>query len=207
MKTSVMYEGLQSGSKALTLALALLMLVTVGYAQQKETWDIQIQNQAATLPFKTHVATVAPTLAEQSAGKVQLVFRIYGEAQNGSPLFEETQAVPISGDNLYAEIGAATAGGVPAAMLQNRQRIWVEYARTSAPELSLENRFSFTLRSSGNQPIQFSVDPSVCFTCGGAWPVYGGTLPTASGASERGGSCSGSIVASTDRFPFLCGRQ
>ena len=185
--------------KSLLLVLAMSMMSTV--------IAVQAQNQATTVPFKAHVATVAPTLAEKSAGKVQLVFRIYDRAQNGSPLFEETQTVAISGDNLYANIGAATAGGVSAATLQNRQKIWVEYARSSAPELPLENRFSFTLHSSGNQPIQFSVDPSICYSCGGGWPIYGGALPTPSGAYERGSGCSGSISSSTDRLPYLCGRN
>jgi hypothetical protein len=168
---------------------------------------VHAQNQATTVPFKAHVATVAPTLAEKSAGNMQLVFRIYGQSQNGSPLFEETQNVPISGDNLYADIGAATAGGVPIATLQNRQKIWVEYARTSAPELSRENRFSFTLHSSGIDPgIQFSVDPSLCFTCGGGWPIWGGAV-SSTNTYERGSSCSGAVVYSTDTLPYLCGRN
>src|SRR5271157_4453422 len=167
---------------------------------------VQAQNQAATVPFKTHLTTVAPTSAERSAGQVQLVFRIYGEAQNGSPLFGETQNVAISGDNLYADIGAATKGGLSAGIL-NRSRIWVEYARSASPELPLENRFSFTLHRNGNPPIQFSVDPSVCYTCGGGWPIYGGAYPTSSGAYERGSSCSGSIAHSSDTLPYLCGRN
>jgi hypothetical protein len=183
--------------KSLLLVLAMSMMGTVIAAQG--------QNDAATVPFKTHVATVSPTLAEKSAGKMQLVFRIYGQAQNGSPLFEETQTVAISGDNLYADIGSATAGGVPNATLQNRQHIWLEYARASAPELPLEDRFSFTL-SGGGPDISFSVDPSVCYTCGGGWPVYGGAIYTTTGANERGSGCSGNITHTSDSSPYICGR-
>ena len=188
--------------KCLLPVLFLLLVGTVSVAQAQN----QATNEQATVPFKTPVSVVALSPAEKSAGTIELVFRIFDQAKNGSKLFEESQNVPISGDNLYTNIGSATAGGIPAATLQNHQRIWVEYARTSVPELSLENRFSFTLSRGSGQPISFSVDPSVCFTCGGGWPVYGGTLPTASGASERGSSCSGSISSSTDKFPFLCGR-
>ncbi len=167
---------------------------------------VQAQNQAATVPFKAHAATLSLTAAERAAGKVQLVFRIYGEAQNGSPLFEESQNVAISGDNLYADIGAATAGGVTAATLQGRSQIWVEYARSASPELPIENRFSFTLHRGLHSDISFSLDPSLCYTCGGSWAVYGGAIPTPSGAYERGSSCGGSIALSTDRLPYLCGR-
>lgn len=53
---------------------------------------------------------------------------------------------------------------------------------------------------------QVPAGSSICFTCGGDWPVYAGTLPTASGAGERGAGCAGSIASSTDTFPYLCSR-
>jgi hypothetical protein len=46
---------------------------------------------------------------------------------------------------------------------------------------------------------------SVCFTCGAPWKNYEGTLPTTSGATERGSSCSGAFPSgSGDTAPFLC---
>jgi hypothetical protein len=56
---------------------------------------------------------------------------------------------------------------------------------------------------------QTAVACNVCFTCGGDWPVFAGSislLPSGSTPSERGSSCSGSLSARSDRSPFLCCR-
>jgi hypothetical protein len=54
---------------------------------------------------------------------------------------------------------------------------------------------------------QTAVSCNVCFTCGGDWPTFAGATPTASAASERGGSCSGGFsTAFNDHDPFICCR-
>ena len=47
---------------------------------------------------------------------------------------------------------------------------------------------------------------SLCFTCGGDWPIFSGVIPTRTGAMpwERGPGCSGSLTASSDSGPYLC---
>ena len=48
-------------------------------------------------------------------------------------------------------------------------------------------------------------DCSLCFTCGSFWPIFGGVIPTASGAEERGSGCSGDMPTPTDdTIPYLC---
>ena len=52
---------------------------------------------------------------------------------------------------------------------------------------------------------------SICFTCGGSWPIYSGTIgllePAASYApTERGSGCSGSLSYEEDTHPYLCCR-
>ena len=49
---------------------------------------------------------------------------------------------------------------------------------------------------------------SLCFSCGGAWPVFSGVIPTRTGASpwERGPECSGPLAATSDTGPYLCCR-
>ncbi|NEO00966.1 MAG: hypothetical protein F6K50_37770 [Moorea sp. SIO3I7] len=52
---------------------------------------------------------------------------------------------------------------------------------------------------------------SLCFTCGGSWPIYSGTIGKIAPASsltpkERGGSCSGSLEYRDDDHPYLCCR-
>jgi hypothetical protein len=49
---------------------------------------------------------------------------------------------------------------------------------------------------------------SLCYSCGGAWPVFSGVVPTRAGASpwERGAGCSGSLTPTSDTGPYLCCR-
>lgn len=59
-------------------------------------------------------------------------------------------------------------------------------------------------------PLNPSAPSSICYTCGGNWPNFGGTIPTASAATERNGSCAGfpsGAEFSTERndtIPYLC---
>jgi len=54
-----------------------------------------------------------------------------------------------------------------------------------------------------------SADCRLCFTCGGAWPVFSGGLPNLGAGSpydELGGSCSAPFVIRADN-PFICCQQ
>ncbi len=54
---------------------------------------------------------------------------------------------------------------------------------------------------------QTAVPANICYTCGGDWPIYAGTIPTSAAATERGAGCSGAFGTSmNDRIPFLCTR-
>ncbi len=59
-----------------------------------------------------------------------------------------------------------------------------------------------------NEPVnvETAVACTICFTCGGDWPLFEGSLPTAAGATERAGACFGPPGPSTDTSPFLCCR-
>jgi hypothetical protein len=66
-----------------------------------------------------------------------------------------------------------------------------------APQPALEATINFQAPSSA----------SICYTCGGDWPIYSGTIPTPSDASERGSGCANPISTSLhDRTPYLCTR-
>jgi len=64
--------------------------------------------------------------------------------------------------------------------------------------------------TTGVQPFSPGTEPhiyaaSLCWTCGGAFPIYAGIIPTASAASERGPNCADPIDTSlNDHFPRLC---
>jgi hypothetical protein len=49
---------------------------------------------------------------------------------------------------------------------------------------------------------------SLCYTCGGSWPVFGGAIPTRIGAQpwERGAACAGNLAPAADAAPYLCCR-
>ncbi|MDJ0675302.1 MAG: hypothetical protein QNJ36_07995 [Calothrix sp. MO_167.B42] len=62
-----------------------------------------------------------------------------------------------------------------------------------------------------NRAIRAVSACSICFTCGGSWPIYSGTIgklePAASYApTERGEACSGSLSYAEDTHPYLCCR-
>lgn len=47
---------------------------------------------------------------------------------------------------------------------------------------------------------------SLCYTCGGDWPNFGGAIPTRKNAKpyERGNSCIGDLIPRSDTGPYLC---
>ncbi len=47
---------------------------------------------------------------------------------------------------------------------------------------------------------------SLCFTCGGDWPMFSGAIPTRKGAQpfERESSCAGDLTPRSDTLPYLC---
>lgn len=54
---------------------------------------------------------------------------------------------------------------------------------------------------------QTAVACNFCFTCGGDWTVFAGSIRSVGDTPvERGGSCSGSLISRVDSSPFLCCR-
>jgi hypothetical protein len=54
---------------------------------------------------------------------------------------------------------------------------------------------------------QTAVGCNFCFTCGGDWPVFSGSIRSQGDhPTERGSGCSGSLTSRSDSAPFLCCR-
>jgi hypothetical protein len=54
---------------------------------------------------------------------------------------------------------------------------------------------------------QTAVGTSLCYTCGGDWPIFSGYIPTATAADERGSGCAGGFGTSlNDHTPYICTR-
>jgi len=46
---------------------------------------------------------------------------------------------------------------------------------------------------------------NICFTCGGDWPIFSGSIRSDGDRPfERGGGCSGTLRTIIDSSPFLC---
>jgi len=61
-----------------------------------------------------------------------------------------------------------------------------------------------TTRAVNNQT---AVACNLCFTCGGDWPVFAGSIRSRGDTpTERGSSCSGALASRADTSPFLCCR-
>jgi hypothetical protein len=46
---------------------------------------------------------------------------------------------------------------------------------------------------------------TICFTCGGEWPRFQGSIRSVGDfPTERGGGCGGGLIGRNDTSPFLC---
>lgn len=172
--------------------------------------------QLLTIPHKAFIsgAAVVNPLGGASTGVADLMLRLFATPTGGTPLFVERQAVQVQNNSYLAFIGSVTPGGIPATIYNAHGTFWIE----ATPAVSLSNastaRTPFTLRRDATTPagtdsitLSFSVDNSVCYTCGGAWPVFSGMIPSAGGhATERASGCGGALVYATDASPYICSR-
>ena len=60
--------------------------------------------------------------------------------------------------------------------------------------------------TSAAAPAAVGSSCTLCYSCGGNWPMFSGAIPTSFGASpyERGSSCSGALMPRSDTLPYLC---
>jgi len=133
-------------------------------------------------------------------GSVELSFTFYGRAAGGRELFSATRTLPVADHVYYGEIE------VPDTLFHGREKVYFEVARPSAPAIALGARGQFTNRDAGAPNRSVSIQGcSLCFTCGGTFPVFAGAFTnTGTSPSERGSSCSGSVGSVNDTRPFLC---
>jgi len=185
------------------------------HAQTVNLTPVSTAPQALTIPHKANLSgnAVVSLNGNQSNGVADLVLRLFATQTGGTALFTERQSVPVQNGTYLAFIGSATPGGIPASVYNAYGTFWID----ATPATSLSNdttpRVPFTLRRDASTPgtdsvtLSFAVDNSVCFTCGGAWPVFSGMIPSSGGhATERHASCSGALTYSTDSSPYICSR-
>lgn len=167
-----------------------------------------------TLPVKVRLTTNrTSTPVGAATKKIDLVFSVYDQKDGGTKLLEERQSVTAIADIVMAQVGSTMPGGIPESVVAGRSGLWVEVAKASEPEVAIGDRVLVALKTApGAIPavaFSVSVDDTICFTCGGAWPNFSGSISTASpfSVTERGAGCAGAPVAATDGSPFLCSRN
>jgi hypothetical protein len=160
-------------------------------AVQAQTTLRVARGEAAQLPVKGVLAKVN--------GNVPLTFRVYDRASGGRLIHQESQRVGVQKGVYFAMVGQR-AGGL-SAELARTPLLWVEVVKEGR---ILGPRQSFTVNRVGTQSIGLFF-ASICFTCGGAWPVFAGSIRSVGDTpTERGSSCSGALQARSDGSPFLC---
>jgi hypothetical protein len=174
-----------------------------------------LTSQVLTIPHKASIsgsAVVSPS-GDHSNGVVDLILRLYATQTSSTPLFVERQAVPVQNGSYLAFIGSATPGGIPASVYDAYGTFWIEANPASSLSSDTSARTPFTLRRDASTPgtdaitLTFAVDSSVCYTCGGAWPVFSGMIPSAGGhATERPAGCGGNFTYANDGSPYICSR-
>jgi hypothetical protein len=181
---------------ACTIGLALVILAaSVAGAQTAVAAD---ETGAVQLPVKGRI--------DAPDGKTWLTFRVYDAARGGSLVYTESRSVPVTRGIYFAMVGGRNSA------LTASRSVWVEVARGTGQIVG--DRQAFTVGTAFEAPGSDATTvpaSSVCFTCGGKWPAFSGFVysefDAASGAGERGSSCSGSIVTSSDFQPFICSHR
>lgn len=165
-------------------------------------------SEGGTLPFKARI--VANSSLTPSTGRVDYTFSVFTEAAGGVKVFEERHSLQSFDGNIYAEIGSKTPGGIPAGILKNNARLWVEMAKSSSPWAAEQPRLRIDHGTpSGVAPaitITFTRGARLCFTCGGGWNIITGIFSSNPGAaSEFGVGCGGTRGTTfNDHQPWLC---
>ena len=55
--------------------------------------------------------------------------------------------------------------------------------------------------------VQTATSCNFCYTCGGDWPIFAGSIRSYGDTPyERGSGCSGPLTSTTDYSPYLCCR-
>lgn len=172
------------------LLFTLLIALPVAHAQEPE----ELVRSSTAIPVKGTI---------EAADSAELLITIYDRETGGHELYSVTATLPVEGNTYFDMID------VPDAVFRGRQTVYVEVARPAAPAIGLEARAPFTkpggkLAGGANKSIAI-LGCSLCYTCGGSYPIYNGAFVTAGlGTKERGKSCSGAVASYIDFRPHLC---
>ena len=202
----------------LSLALALGTTSTAR-AQQSASQLDEHRPAKLVIPHKARISGdgVVSLSGDRFNGQADLIFKVFAQQSGGAKLFEERQTVQVKRGVYDIGIGAVTPGGFPEQVFNAHATLWIEVSRALAPNSAAESRVAYMSRPDGqasgavNPQFSFSVprDVSLCWTCGGTYPVNSGyiTLPAGSTVNERGPGCAEPMAPAVDTAPRLCSRN
>jgi hypothetical protein len=172
-------------------SLVFLMLMTSLMVQAQEPGALDSSSTA--VPVKGTI---------QATGSVALLITIYDRESGGRELYSVTADIPVERNTYFDTIN------VPDTVFRGRQTVYVEVASPSAPAIALEPRAQFTkpgARGAVTNKASAPVGCSLCYSCGGSFPIFSGAFVTPGvGTQERGRSCSGDVAPRLDFRPHLC---
>jgi hypothetical protein len=141
-------------------------------------------------------------------GKVDLVLRIYDQADGGTKLYEGIHEAMVIHSVYFAQIQ------IPSESIAKSKTLWLEAAGVDEKELAFEPRQAFrALPEAGGVGVNaipyYVKSVALCFTCGGDAPFQnGGFRVPGDGSSnnvyEFGASCGAPKGDRFDPFPHLC---
>jgi len=159
------------------------------------------------LPVKG-VLSVSSSPDAKEGTEATVILRLYDRQFAGTKLYEERQTVTADSLGIFvAFVGEGTRFGVPTSITDAHRTLWAEWALASSPGIVREARLEITHKRASGEAITVNVNPSMCFTCGGSYPIFSGSWTVSpANPTERSSSCSGSLITRVDSRPFLCGR-
>jgi hypothetical protein len=168
--------------------LAIVVTMPVAQAQKPEA------SASTSVPIKGTI---------EATGSTELLITFYDSETGGHELYSLTARVPVENKTYFDMIN------VPNTIFRGNQTVYIEVARPSAPAIALETRSQFTKpggeRIGGANKSFAILGCSLCYTCGGSYPIFNGAFATPGlGTAERGKSCSGKVESHLDFRPHLC---
>jgi M6 family metalloprotease-like protein len=106
---------------------------------------------------------------------------------------------PADAGDYYQAGGAFGPATIPSSGAYDGSDTGVQVTDFSVPGSQMSATFAVLASTAGGSC-------SLCYSCGGAFPAFGGVLPTRVDAQpwERGAACAGDPVPTTDFSPYLC---
>lgn len=160
------------------------------------------------LPIKGVVAQGSAPDDQGGARSVAVVLRLYSAEVGGQLLYQERQTVRVTETigMFVAFVGAGSSDGVLARVLDQHATVWGEYSLALTPAINgVGGRQQISHRRSQFVPNLVDVSCKYCYTCGGAYPTFGGYVRSWGDLPyELYIGCSSGYAFRSDSSPYLC---